>query len=323
MLRELGSPCVLAATATATERTARQVGELLGIENVVVDDAVRDNLRLDDERDLSSRENRLVSIVAEGEKCLVYVNSRDQSISLARTLRRRIPELGQSIAFYNAGLTPAQRARVEEAFRAGEVTCVVSTSAFGEGVNLPDVRHVVLYHMPFCATEFNQMSGRAGRDGSLAQIHLLYSSRDARINERLLDAAAPQRDELVTLYRALQTMARRQQGQTGDRRISASDIDISQMCLAIDARTPVEERMVPCALAIFEELGFLTISGFDSARSIEMVQSPGKVDLSQSIRYLEGIRARVEFSAFRGWALSAPAHDMLANVNRPITPRVR
>ena len=323
VLRELGSPCVLAATATATERTVRQVGELLGIENVVADDAVRDNLRLDDERDLSSRENRLVSIVAEGEKCLVYVNSRDQSISLARTLRRRIPELGQSIAFYNAGLTPVQRARVEEAFRAGEVTCVVSTSAFGEGVNLPDVRHVVLYHMPFCATEFNQMSGRAGRDGSLAQIHLLYSSRDARINERLLDAAAPQRDELVTLYRALQTMARRQQGQTGDRRISASDIDISQMCLAIDARTPVEERMVPCALAIFEELGFLTISGFDNNRSIEMVQSPGKVDLSQSIRYLEGIRARVEFSAFRGWALSASAHDMLANVNRPITPRVR
>ena len=149
VLRELGSPCVLAATATATERTVRQVGELLGIENVVADDAVRDNLRLDDERDLSSRENRLVSIVAEGEKCLVYVNSRDQSISLARTLRRRIPELGQSIAFYNAGLTPVQRARVEEAFRAGEVTCVVSTSAFGEGVNLPDVRHVVLYHMPF------------------------------------------------------------------------------------------------------------------------------------------------------------------------------
>ena len=83
--------------------------------------------------------------------------------------------------------------------------------------------------------------------------------------------------------------------------------------------------MVPCALAIFEELGFLTISGLDSARSIEMVQSPGKVEpFSQSIRYLEGIRARVEFSAFRGWALSASAHDMLANVNRPrLTPRVR
>lgn len=323
VLKDLGSPRVLAATATASRRASLQISELLGIDEVIVDDAVRDNLRLDDERDLASRENRLVSIVAAGEKCLVYVNSRDQSISLARTLRRRIPELGQSIAFYNAGLEPSQRARVEEAFRAGGVTCVVSTSAFGEGVNLPDVRHVVLYHMPFCATEFNQMSGRAGRDGSPAQIHLLYSSRDARINERLLDAAAPQRDELVTLYRALQTMARRQQGLTGERGFTASDIDISQMCLAIDARTPVEERMVPCALSIFEELGFLTISGFDGDRLIEMAKNPGKVDLSQSIRYLEGIRARVEFSAFRGWALSASAHDMLANINRPITPQVR
>ncbi len=53
--------------------------------------------------------------------------------------------------------------------------------------------------MPFGGIEFNQMSGRAGRDGQPAVIHLLYSSRDARINERLLDCYAPERDELVTL----------------------------------------------------------------------------------------------------------------------------
>ncbi len=76
---------------------------------------------------------------------------------------------------------------MEEAFRDGSLSCIVSTSAFGEGVNLPDIRHVVLYHMPFGGIEFNQMSGRAGRDGQPAVIHLLYSSRDARINERLLD----------------------------------------------------------------------------------------------------------------------------------------
>lgn len=87
--------------------------------------------------------------------------------------------------------------RVENAFRSGELSCIVSTSAFGEGVNLPDIRHVVLYHMPFGAIEFNQMSGRAGRDGAAARIHLLYSARDARINEHLLDALAPTRDELV------------------------------------------------------------------------------------------------------------------------------
>ena len=323
VLAALGRPRVLAATATASDEVADEIVRLASIDRVVVDDAVRDNLDLDDERDLASRENRLVSIVATGERCVVYVNSRDQSVALARTLRRRVPEQAGAIAFYNGGLTRAERARVEGAFRNGPLTCIVSTSAFGEGVNLPDIRHVVLYHMPFGGIEFNQMSGRAGRDGEPALIHLLYSARDARINERLLDAAAPERDELVTLYRALQTMWRRHRGTTGERTFSASDLDIAQMCLAIDARTPVDERAVEPGLAIFEELGFLHVDESPASRLIEMAENPGHVDLDRSIRYLEGLHARREFAAFKAWALTAPAHDMLARVNRPITPRTR
>ena len=319
ILDALGGPRVLAATATASSETASEICRLARIEKVVVDPAVRENLELEDERDLSSRENRLVSIVASGEKCVVYVNSREQSIALCRTLRRRVPELGARIAYYNAGLSRADRAAVEAAFRAGDLACIVSTSAFGEGVNLPDIRHVVLYHMPFGAIEFNQMSGRAGRDGSPARIHLLYSRRDARINERMLDAAAPERRELVTLYRALQTMRR---GERGSASITASDLDIAQMCLAVDARTPVDERAVPSGLAIFEELGFLRVRETGEDRQIEMVESPGHVELDRSIRYLEGLHARMEFSSFRDWALTAPARDMLNRVNRPITPQV-
>ncbi|OUN85947.1 helicase-related protein, partial [[Collinsella] massiliensis] len=321
VLAALGEPCVLAVTATADAAAARDITGLLGIERVVVDPTVRENLELEDDRDLASRENRLVSIVATGEKCVVYVNSRDQATSLARTLRKRVPELAGRVAFYHAGLARADRARVEEAFRAGGITCIVSTSAFGEGVNLADIRHVVLYHMPFSATEFNQMSGRAGRDGEPATVHLLYSARDARINERLLDAAAPERDELVTLYRALQTMWRSNLTQTGERSFSATDRDIAGMCLAIDARTPVDERMVESGIAIFEELGFTTVSGADAARRIEMVENPGRMELTASIRYLEGLRTRSAFDAFRRWALDAPARDMLARVNRPITPQ--
>lgn len=148
-------------------------------------------------------------------------------------------------------------------------------------MNLPDIRHVVLYHMPFGAIEFNQMSGRAGRDGQPAVIHLLYSSRDARINERLLDCYAPERDELVTLYRALQTMWRSNRGKTGDDSFSASDIDIAQMCLAIDARTPVDERSVESGLGIFEELGFCRVSGFDDTRRIAMARKPRPCAIEQ------------------------------------------
>lgn len=322
ILHDLLDPTVLAVTATASAEVAAEICRLLPVDVQVVDAAVRENLELDDGRDLSSRENRLVSIVATGQKSVVYVNSRDQAQALCRTLRRRVPELGARIAFYHAGLTRPERASVEAAFRDGELACIVSTSAFGEGVNIPDIRHVVLYHMPFGDIEFNQMSGRAGRDGAPASIHLLYSGRDARINERLLDAAAPDRRELVTLYRALQTMWRRHSGSIGAAPLVANDLDIAQMCLAVDARTPVDERAVPSGLAIFEELGFARVNGDDGARAIEMVENPGHVDLTRSILYLEGLHARREFSAFRDWALSASAHDMLTRINRPITPQV-
>ena len=322
ILHDLLDPTVLAVTATASAEVAAEICRLLPVDVQVVDAAVRENLELDDGRDLSSRENRLVSIVATGQKSVVYVNSRDQAQALCRTLRRRVPELGARIAFYHAGLTRPERASVEAAFRDGKLACIVSTSAFGEGVNIPDIRHVVLYHMPFGDIEFNQMSGRAGRDGAPASIHLLYSGRDARINERLLDAAAPDRRELVTLYRALQTMWRRHRGGAPTGPLPASDLDIAQMCLAVDARTPVDERAVPSGLAIFEELGFAHVAGDDDVRAIEMVENPGHVDLNRSILYLEGLHARREFSAFRDWALSASAHDMLTRINRPITPQV-
>lgn len=320
VLRKLGSPRVLAVTATASADITAEIKRLLPIDRTIIDDAVRENLELDDDRDSSSRENRLVSIVATGEKCVVYVNSRDQAVVLCRMLRRRVPQLGASIGFYHAGLTRAQRTQVEAAFRSGELQCIVSTSAFGEGVNLPDIRHVVLYHMPFGNVEFNQMSGRAGRDGEPARIHLLYSARDAHINERLLCCMAPCREELVILYRALQTMWRHQRTVSGASLLSASDVEIAQMCMAVDARTPVDERSVPAALGIFEELGFVHVTERADSRGIELVENPGHVDLNCSTRYLEGIHARLEFSAFRGWALSASARDMLARINRPITP---
>lgn len=322
IIADLRNPTVLAVTATASADVAAEICHLLPIDDRIVDAAVRENLELDDGRDLANRENRLVSIVAAGQKSVVYVNSRDQAQALCRTLRRRVPELGDRISFYHAGLTRSERASVEFAFRAGALSCIVSTSAFGEGVNIPDIRHVVLYHMPFGDIEFNQMSGRAGRDGDPARIHLLYSVRDARINERLLDAAAPDRCELVTLYRALQTMWRRHRSASSDAPLAANDLDIAQMCLAVDARTPVDERAVPSGLAIFEELGFARVGGDGTSRAIEMAENPGHVDLSRSILYLEGLHARREFAAFREWALSAPAHDMLARINRPITPQV-
>ncbi len=314
--RELGEPVCLAVTATASTEVAGRVCGLLGIasEDVVVDAAVRDNLLMDDHRELRDRESALASIVALGEKCVVYVTSRDQAVSLVRMLRHRVPELASRVAFYHAGLPRDVRGRVERAFRGDELACIVSTSAFGEGVNLPGIRHVVLYALPLGQVEFNQMSGRAGRDGAPATVHVLFGSRDVLLDQTLLGAAAPPRERLVTLYRSLLSLSR-SLGQ-----VPADDALIAREARALDPRAAIGEAEVETGISVFAELGFCSVSGWGEGRTVTMASSPEHVDLSRSACYAEGLRARAAFEDFSAWALRAPADELLARVNRPITP---
>ncbi len=318
---ELGEPTVLAVTATASDAVAGEICRLMAIgpEGVVLDPSCRENLHVLDERNSMGRDDRLVSLLASGEKSLVYVNSREMTVSLARMLRRRVWEYGHRVAFYNGGLRRSDRAAVEEAFRSGELRMVISTSAFGEGVNLPDVRHVVLYHLPFDEVEFNQMSGRAGRDGKLSLIHLAYGANDARINERILALDAPPRDDLVTLYRILS--ARDRQARLGGADgFSATNAELAGDCVAFHSGCALNDKGVSCGISIFRELGFVKVSGYGAGRRISLVPSPERMDLTRSIRNLEGMRVMEEFYRYKDWALESTAQDVLERINRPIVP---
>ena len=321
VLHELGDPCVLAVTATASPKVGSEICRLLSIgpNGVVLDPSVRENLHVLDERGRLDRDERLVSLLASGQKTLVYVNSREQTVNIARMLRRRVREFGHRVAFYNAGLSRADRAAVEDAFRTGEVLLVVSTSAFGEGVNLPDVRHVVLYHLPFDEVEFNQMSGRAGRDGGDAFIHLAYSGADARINERVLACDAPVRDDLVCLYRTL-SRHDRECRLSGQDCFTLTNAELAAECASMGCSPAFGVKGVSCGISIFRELGFVTTSGYGVARRISLVPSPERMDLARSIRYLEGLNALGQFDAFRKWALESDSDAVLARINRPILP---
>ena len=136
------------------------------------------------------------------------MNSREQSVAVARSLRKRVPQIAPLIGFYNAGLSRSERKRIEELFRTDALSVLVATSAFGEGVDIPNIRHVVLYHLPFNEIEFNQMSGRAGRDGQGASVHLLFGRNDCSINESILRDMTPDHDCLAQVYRKLRSLQR-------------------------------------------------------------------------------------------------------------------
>lgn len=314
ILERLGWPQRLAVTATAGDGVAPEIMGLLRLDRLLVDPHVRTNLALVDRRNRADRDDLLAEIVRTREKTIVYVNSRVQATRLAEELRRRIPELRNEILFYHAGMTDSQRQAVERFFADGLLRCVVSTSAFGEGVDITDIRNVVHYHLTFNQTEFNQESGRAGRDGQPARIYLLYGERDARLNERLLMRSGPERPVLAQLYRTLRGLAKTANPLTTDNRTLAT--------LLSDAGCEfVGDDTVSAGLGILEELGLIEREVEDRQRYIHVLAQPAtKLALEMSVRYREARAEKEAFAEFSARALTAPAEELLAAVNRPLYP---
>jgi RecQ family ATP-dependent DNA helicase len=203
-LAALGEPALLGLTATASPAAAHEIAAALGRElDVVRASVVRPNLRYDVEH-VDGAEGRLRVLLqrlglADRGSAIVYARSRLSCERLARTLRGH----GVAAEHYHAGLESEQRTRVQDAFLAGATTTVVATTAFGMGIDKPDVRLVAVVNFPDSLEAYVQMVGRAGRDGETSSTVLVASAQDAATLRRFVRDDVPAVDELRAVYRAI------------------------------------------------------------------------------------------------------------------------
>ena len=203
-LEALGEPTLLGMTATATPETARDIGQALGRSlDVVHTSVMRPNLRYD-VQEVANAEDRLEILVERlrmlrGGSAIVYGRSRRSTEELARVLRGH----GFRAEHYHAGLEAQERTRVQDDFVAGTTQVVVATTAFGMGIDKPDVRLVCLVNYPDSLEGYVQMVGRAGRDGEPSETLLLASPADATALRRFAVSDVPSTSELRAVYRRL------------------------------------------------------------------------------------------------------------------------
>ena len=321
VIEKLGNPVVLALTATSDEAITNDIDRVLPVAGHVVDDTMRTNLHVIDQRNLRNRGDYLATLVAQGEKSVIYVSSREQSVALARNLRKRVPQMAPLIGFYNAGLSRAERTRVEDLFRTGAIAVLVATSAFGEGVDIPDIRNVVLFQLPYNEIEFNQMSGRAGRDGKDARIHLLFGRSDVKHNDRILQEMTPNHDVLAEVYRALRAWQRRTPGEF----FEMTDAELAR--IVSGAGCEITPSAAACGVAVFRELGLIethvAYASGEGARMVRVKEGAARVELTDSVRYREGLGERDIFHAFFEWVIDCDRMRLEQRVSGPITPQMK
>ena len=194
----------IALTATATPEVRKDILELLALREpeIVAGGFNRPNLKWWVGYTERKRE-KLIEMVKRAERepgaGLIYTSTRRSTEDLARILR----DNGFNAEAYHAGLPADKRQKIQNDWLHDNLTWVVSTSAFGMGIDKKDCRYVFHYVVPSSIEAYYQEAGRAGRDGAPAFPILLYKDADYHRIRGLIEHSYPGKEELNRIYSAL------------------------------------------------------------------------------------------------------------------------
>ncbi|WP_405737464.1 RecQ family ATP-dependent DNA helicase [Streptomyces sp. NBC_01537] len=300
----IGRPPILALTASAAAPVRADIIEQLGMRKVreVVAGFDRPNIRLEVIHFLDNTAKRRAVVeraAAEPKPGIVYAATRRDAEAYAAELG----ELGLSAAAYHAGTRSADRAAVHDRFLAGELDVVVATSAFGMGIDKPDVRFVLHASVPGSLDAYYQEIGRAGRDGAPSRAILHYRTEDLGL-QKFFSTGRPDPDTIADVARRVR-----------DRATAVTPTELQQETGLSASRLTVVLNLLEKAGAVTTERGKVApVPGADpeeaAAQAVQLgtaheSMERSRVDMMRGLAETTGCRRRFLLGYF-GERLHAP-----------------
>lgn len=277
----------IALTATATSAVVEDIQEKLAFrkqqQEVFQKSFVRENLSysvLQEENKLGKLAQILTNVRGSA---VVYVRNRRKTKEIAQYLTRR----NISADYYHAGLPSPTRDLKQEAWTENRTRVMVSTNAFGMGIDKPDVRVVVHMDLPDNLEAYFQEAGRAGRDGAKAYAVLLYNQQDKIQLEKNYALAFPALSEIKQAYQALGSFL---QLAIGGGEGQSFDFDIIEFA---------------------QNFNFHPVKVFNSLKALEQV---GLILLTEAVYIPASLRIKVNKDTLYDFQLRHPKLDKVLKV---------
>ncbi|PZV03175.1 MAG: recombinase RecQ [Leptolyngbya sp.] len=281
----LGHPRVLALTATAAPAVREEIVKHLamGDAQVFVQGFDRPNIWLEVRRfeaEAEKTEALIDQVVRAKKPGIVYVATRKNAEALAEALK----EAGVGAIAYHAGMKAADREAAQAAFMNDEAEVMVATTAFGMGIDKPNVRFVIHHNISDSVDSYYQEIGRAGRDGEKAFALLFYCPGDLNIRRFLASGGQVDVEQVAQVATVLQSQ---------NEPIKRQDLQ---------AQTDLSRTKVATALSHLEAVDIVETltTGEVVARDLADVDEASQAAVEAQERHQNHVRSRLEM--MRGYA---------------------